>query len=701
MERIIATLISIVAAVGGSAVLFIGANKLFNLARSNYPIFSTLIGGLLGFLIGLVMWANNVVTFIEGPLIGSPEPTGITAVFDFLAMAIVNTAIPTIIGAVGGWMLARAGGDTVTATAYRLDTGDGEEAEVEAAGFERNRLLVAMGATGLLGLIFGFFYELPMVPALEIDKIILWTAVGLIIGGAIWALRGREGSPLGLLALFGGIGWLLGTLVAPRLGDYKRGLILGLDSDQMWTIIALVVGFAAIGAYVGLKPAPDYSVRDRIARNSRVYIFLAPALTFIFASLLLPALRTIWLSFLGLDESLDFADRAWGGVDKFVGFANYGEVFSDPKNWDLSNWTGIFGSVLFQGGAILLVVGILVGVYLGNKRGMAFERSGGSMPPIVLGVFLILFAVFAALRGTVFNNLWWVLAVVSLATSLGLAIAVLADRAKMENVAKSLIFMPMAISFVGAGIIWRFVYDARDVSREQTGVLNAVWVALGKLSHSTWPKYLAAAILLAIIAGLAYMAFRAWRAEAMGILAGSLVTMLPILYILIRLLGIFTDGIGGFIIEDDGSVVADTILVREQSPFNNVFLMVVLIWIQTGFTMVIFSAAIKAVPAELIEASKVDGATESQTFWRVTIPQITPTIGVVITTLIVLVMKVFDIVKVMTNGNFDTNVLANAMFTTAFTAFDFGKGSALAVLILLSVLPVMVFNIRRMQKEAR
>ena len=127
--------------------------------------------------------------------------------------------------------------------------------------------------------------------------------------------------------------------------------------------------------------------------------------------------------------------------------------------------------------------------------------------------------------------------------------------------------------------------------------------------------------------------------------------------------------------------------------------MIVLVWIQTGFAMVIMSAAIKAVPAELIEASKVDGATEGQTFWGITIPQIMSTIGVVVTTLIVLVMKVFDIVKVMTNGNFGTQVLANEMWQKAFTESDFGVGSAVAVVLFLSVVPIMYVNIRRMQGE--
>ena len=128
--------------------------------------------------------------------------------------------------------------------------------------------------------------------------------------------------------------------------------------------------------------------------------------------------------------------------------------------------------------------------------------------------------------------------------------------------------------------------------------------------------------------------------------------------------------------------------------------MVILIWIQTGFAMVIMSAAIKAVPTELIEAAKVDGANESQVFWRVTLPQIRTTIGVVVTTLIVLVMKVYDIVKVVTNGNFGSQVLANDMFEEAFLFSNTGVGAALAVILFVSVLPVMVLNIRRMQREA-
>ena len=129
------------------------------------------------------------------------------------------------------------------------------------------------------------------------------------------------------------------------------------------------------------------------------------------------------------------------------------------------------------------------------------------------------------------------------------------------------------------------------------------------------------------------------------------------------------------------------------------WLMVVLIWIQTGFAMVILSAAIKAVPTELTEAAKIDGATESQIFWRITLPQIAPTLGVVITALFVTVMKVFDIVYAMTNGSFGTQVIANEMFQRPSGSTDLGLGSALAVVLFISVIPVMWVNVRRMQRS--
>ncbi|MDE0168659.1 MAG: sugar ABC transporter permease [bacterium] len=241
------------------------------------------------------------------------------------------------------------------------------------------------------------------------------------------------------------------------------------------------------------------------------------------------------------------------------------------------------------------------------------------------------------------------------------------------------------------------MYLARDVSKPQTGVLNTIWVGIGKLSLSRGPGFFIAVIVCLVLAALLIrLGVRAWRAGERTVGVGAAICSLPLIWFAYAL----WRGVGGFEIRDNGDIVASTIQFVQKAPYNNVWLMLVLIWIQTGFTMVIFSAAIKAVPADLIEAARVDGATESQTFWRVIIPHIYPTIGVVITTLIVLVMKVFDIVKVMTNGNFGTQVIANEMWQRAFTELNFGLGSALAVVLFIAVLPILYINIRRMQKAA-
>ena len=346
---------------------------------------------------------------------------------------------------------------------------------------------------------------------------------------------------------------------------------------------------------------------------------------------------------------------------------------------------------------MLVTAGAIIGFTSGKKRhGVThFERTGSAMASMVLGTLLLSFAVFSVLRGTFFNNLWWVVTVTTISTTMGLVIAVLAERAgRLESFAKALIFMPMAVSFVGASIVWRLQYQARDPSKPQTGVLNGSWVQLGKLSHSGWPRIFVLVVLAALIGFTIYKAIpRIREAKSFAIHVGASIVLA---YFFIELL---RRSLGGFKFGPDGELLPDTVLFLQNPPFNNMFLMVVLIWIQTGFAMVILSAAIKAVPEEYIEAARVDGATESQTFFNITLPQILPTIGVVVTTLIVLVTKVFDIVKVTTGGNFGTDVLANDMFQESFSFFNRGLGSAIAVFILISVLPVMVLNIRRMQRE--
>ena len=330
-----------------------------------------------------------------------------------------------------------------------------------------------------------------------------------------------------------------------------------------------------------------------------------------------------------------------------------------------------------------------------NSEDATFERSGLSIAAVVAGLFLFSFAVLSVVRGTFFNNIWWVITVTSLSVILGLLIAVLADgRGRVESVAKSLIFMPLAISFVGASIVWRLQYQPRlPATNTQTGVLNAVWVELGRLSHSGVPRVIALVVLATLFAAIAYKVLARYQVKReFGAGAAALI---PVGYLFVE---IARRSLGGFEIVD-GEVRPEVVRFLNEAPFNNVFMMIILIWIQTGFAMVILSAAIKAVPQEFIEAARVDGADESQTFFRVTLPQILPTVGVVTTTLIVLVTKVFDIVLVTTGGNFGTNVLANDMFVVSFSNFNTGLGSAIAVFILISVLPVMFLNVRRMQEQ--
>jgi alpha-glucoside transport system permease protein len=336
-----------------------------------------------------------------------------------------------------------------------------------------------------------------------------------------------------------------------------------------------------------------------------------------------------------------------------------------------------------------------------QRTGRAVELGNATFGPLVVGGLLVSFGVFTALRGTLINNLWWVVVVTFASTAMGLAIAVLADNRGGERIAKSIIFMPMAISLVGASIIWRFVYTARDVSTEQTGVLNSMWVGLGRLSTGSGLP----TIIGAIVLGLIVVAIGTWAARALvrrnyGGAVVPVILLILVGWFFARYVGVWGGGVGGFQIDEDGTIRGQTILFTQETPYNNFWLMIIMVWIQTGFSMVILSAAIKAVPTELIEAAKIDGATESQVFWRVTLPQIATTIGVVVTTLIVGVMKVFDIVKVITNGQFGSQVLANQMFQEAFQFGDTGKGAALAILIFVAVLPVMIYNIRNMQKES-
>ncbi len=223
------------------------------------------------------------------------------------------------------------------------------------------------------------------------------------------------------------------------------------------------------------------------------------------------------------------------------------------------------------------------------------------------------------------NNLLWMILGTGFSVSLGLIIAVLADRTPLEKVYKAIIFMPMAISFVGAGVIWRFVYAFRGegVGINEIGLLNSIVIALGVKSQP-------------------------WL-------------LIP--------------------------------------PWNNFFLIVIMIWLQTGFAMVILSSAIKGVPPELIEAARVDGANEFQIFFSIMVPTIQGTLLTVTTTIIIFSLKLFDIVRVMTGGNNGTNVIANEFYIQQFTYNHSGRASAIAIVLLVAVIPVMIYNLRQFRER--
>jgi alpha-glucoside transport system permease protein len=632
MDRVVVTVVGIVAAVGLSGLVFVGINKLYDLTEKRYPLFSATVGALWSVIVFGVLWGNR--------LIASP---------------VVATLIAVAIGAAAGYLLG-----VTEAPPRRLAIG-------------------AAGGTAL-GLLLGSSARSQTWPSLDPIGIVIGLVVGTGLAYLLWIARGRQHNLVSRLLLGAAVGWLFGAWLAVDLDGSKAEVF----------VTAAVLG-ALVGAAVGYSPYPDGVRRGEIAVASRKYIFLAPALFFVSAALVIPLGRTIWLGFLTGNPR----ELRWNGL------TNYSDILSDPGIINFDGFSGMFSSKLFWLAVVLAVVGIAVGRWTGRTGGTGlgtgFAFTAGSLTLLAGGAALLGFAIFTSIRGTIPNNLWWIFSVIIFAVSLGLAVAVLADRSKGENIAKSLIFLPMAISFVGASVIWRLIYVARPSQDPQTGVFNSLWVMIGEWSNSTAASTVVALILGLIIVALLYLAWRAWQADSNTVLAGSLAVTLVLGWLVYRFVG---PGIGGFkVSEVTGEIIADPVLFIQNAPWNNFWMMVVFIWIQTGFAMVIFSAAIKAVPTELLEAARIDGATETQTFWRVTVPQIFPTIGVVVTTLIVTVLKVFDIPKVMTNGNFDTQVLANEMWERAFTQLDFGVGSAVAVLLFIGVLPVMYINIRRMQRE--
>jgi alpha-glucoside transport system permease protein len=315
------------------------------------------------------------------------------------------------------------------------------------------------------------------------------------------------------------------------------------DVDKIWPMLIGIGIFAAV--VIGLLLVLD--VLPRWGRNRwHVVGFLGPAALLLLIGLIIPAIRTTYLSF--FDQY----------SQKFVGIDNYAWIFQHTETLHM-------------------------------------------------------------LR----NTLLWVLFVPTLSTAVGLLYAVLVDKARFEGVAKSLIFMPMAISLVGASIIWKFVYAYRSEEQPQIGLFNQIRVWLG--------------------------------------------------------------------------LKPEQLLL--DPPINTLYMVVIMIWIQAGFAMVVLSAAIKAIPSEITEAAKLDGASAWQMFWRVTLPSIRPAVVVVVMTITIATLKVFDVVRTTTGGQFDTNVLAYEMYNQAFRAYDAGKGAALAVFLFVLVVPIVFYQVKALRRQ--
>lgn len=301
------------------------------------------------------------------------------------------------------------------------------------------------------------------------------------------------------------------------------------------------------------------------------------------------------------------------------------------------------------------------------------------------------------------NNMLWLIVVPAASTAFGLLVAQLTDRIRWGNFAKSLIFMPMAISFVGASVIFKLIYDTRAADQNQIGVLNAVWLKFdGGIGSVVFLQLLPTLLLLAFAVVVAYVAWTFVR----GIVArgeDKSIWLLP-LRLLVAVGGIWLIWIS--LNSALGVWIAEVPYGEPQTwltlpLWNNFFLMVVLIWIQTGFAMVILSAALRGIPEETVEAAIVDGANPFQIFFKIKVPQIMGTIVVVWTTITLTVLKVFDIVFAMTNGQWETQVLANYMYDKLFRANDWGVGSASAIIIMLLVTPILVWNVYNARKEMK
>lgn len=283
------------------------------------------------------------------------------------------------------------------------------------------------------------------------------------------------------------------------------------------------------------------------------------------------------------------------------------------------DWRARIQPFVFVGPAVAILIIYLLYPTIATFRLSLFDSTGTEF--VGLQNYVEVFTnrnMFVAFRN---NILFWIPFGALFTVVLGLLIAVLADRSRFERFGKAMIFMPMAISMVGAAVIWNMLYDVNP----NIGLLNAIYTGITGNQPEAW--------------------------------------------------------------------------TAANQPWNNLFLIVVMIWLQTGFAMVLFSAAIKGIPTDILEASRVDGANEVQIFFQIMIPYIRGTIITVTTTVVIFTLKIFDVVQVMTGGQFDTQVIATQFYREYFTARNSGFATAIAIVLLIFVIPVMIYNLKQFSER--
>ncbi len=357
------------------------------------------------------------------------------------------------------------------------------------------------------------------------------------------------------------------AIAIPAIAFY--GLYLGFlflrDSDApRWviTLVAIVWGVGGVALLYWIFNGIVERLPNQWTERLQPFVFVGPAMAILAWYLAIPTVRTFWISLFDRDGPAEGLSIV--------------ELINSEGFVGLSNYVAVFT-----------------------------ER-------VMLEAFR--------------NNIMWIVFGSTFSVIFGLLIAVLADRSKYEKLAKSLIFLPMAISFVGASIIWNFVYEYRPTGQTQIGLLNAILVALGG-EPKAWAQWV------------------------------------------------------------------------DIAPWNNLFLIVIVIWLQTGFSMVLFSAALKSIPEELLEAGRMDGASEFRIFFGIMIPYIRGTLITVWTTIVIFTLKIFDVVWVMTGGQFGTHVIATQFYRQSFTNRNSGFGSAIAIVLLIAVIPVMIYNLKQFREQ--